>query len=81
MRNVEEGWHCDIGTLNLVSIEGHEHFCLTMEDVSRFRIFSALKKKNEAADEPKRILSKAYIDFRRIPGLRFKQVAIDGGRD
>ncbi|KAI0996238.1 hypothetical protein K3495_g11941 [Podosphaera aphanis] len=81
MRNVGEGWHCDIGTLNPLSIEGHGYFCLTTEDVSRFRSFRALKKKSEAADELKRILSQANSDLRRISNLRVKQVTIDGGRD
>ncbi|KAI0991066.1 hypothetical protein K3495_g17121, partial [Podosphaera aphanis] len=81
MRNVGEGWHCDIGTLNPLSIEGHGYFCLTTEDVSRFRFFRALKKKSEAADELKRILSQANSDLRSISSLRVKQVTIDGGRD
>lgn len=45
LKNVGEGWHCDVGTLNPVSMEGHGYFCLTTDDVSRYRIFCAQKKK------------------------------------
>ncbi|POS82386.1 hypothetical protein EPUL_004785 [Erysiphe pulchra] len=79
MNNVGEGWHCD--TLNPPSIEGHNYFCLTTEDVSRFRIFRALKKKSEAADELKHILTKVNLDLRLLFNLRVKQITTDGGRD
>ncbi|KAI1001277.1 hypothetical protein K3495_g6923 [Podosphaera aphanis] len=81
MKNVGEGWHCDVGTLNPTSIEGHGYFCLTTEDVSHYRIFRALKKKSEAADELKFILSKANIELRQRHGLRVRRLTIDGGRD
>lgn len=37
MKNVGEGWHCDIGTINPVTIEGYAYFCSTTEDVSRVK--------------------------------------------
>ena len=80
MENVGEGWHCDVGTLNPISIDGYGYFCLTTEDLSRFRFFRALKTKNEAAEELKNILSTANANLSRR-GLRVKQVTIDGGRD
>lgn len=81
MRNIGEGWHCDIESLNPVSSEGFGYFCLTTEDVSRYRIFNALKRKNEAADVLKSILSRTNTDLRQNYNLRVKRVTIDGGRD
>ena len=81
MENKGEGWHCDVGSLNPVSLEGYEYFCLTTEDVSRYRIFRALKKKSEAAEELKTILSRANSELRLRHNLRVKRITIDGGRD
>lgn len=49
--------------------------------MSRLRIFRALKKKNEAAEELKRILSHANSDLRRRHNLKVKRITIDGGMD
>ncbi|KAI0999117.1 hypothetical protein K3495_g9081 [Podosphaera aphanis] len=81
MKNVGEGWHCDVGTLSPVTMEGYGYFCLTTEDVSKYRIFCALKKKSDAADELKSILSKTNSELRQRHGLRVKRLTIDGGRD
>ena len=81
MVNVGEGWHCDIGSLTPITMEGYKYFCLTTEDVSRYRIFKALKHKNDAGAELKTILSKANIRLRQNHGLRVKRITIDGGRD
>lgn len=81
MKNVGEGWHCDVGTLNPVTMEGYGYFCLTTDDVSRYRIFRALKKKSDAADELKSILSKTNSELRQRHGRRVKRLTIDGGRD
>ena len=62
-------------------MEGYAYFCLTIEDVSRYRIFRALKQKSEAAAELRKILSTANIELRQSHGQRVKQVTIDGGRD
>ncbi|POS83483.1 hypothetical protein EPUL_005493 [Erysiphe pulchra] len=51
------------------------------EDVSRYRIFRALKQKSEAAAELRTILSTASIELRQSHRQRVKQVTIDGGRD
>ncbi|POS87584.1 hypothetical protein EPUL_001804 [Erysiphe pulchra] len=61
MEIVGEDWHCDIGSLTPVTMDGYKHFCLTTEDVSRYRIFKSLKHKNEAGAKLKAILSKANI--------------------
>ncbi|KAI0995048.1 hypothetical protein K3495_g13133, partial [Podosphaera aphanis] len=81
MKNVGEGWHYDVETLNPVTLEGYGYFCLTTEDVSRYRIFRALKKKSDAADELRSILSKANFELRQRYGIRVKRLTIDGGRD
>ncbi|KHJ34176.1 hypothetical protein EV44_g3800 [Erysiphe necator] len=69
MENVGEEWHCDVGSLSPMSLEGYEYFCLTKEDVSRYRIFRALKK-SEAAEELKTILSRANSELRLRHNLR-----------
>ena len=81
LKNVGEGWHCDVGSLNPESMEGYRYFCLTTEDVSRYRIFRALKQKSEASAELKSILSRVNTDLRQKHNSRVRQVVIDGGRD
>ncbi|POS85597.1 hypothetical protein EPUL_002996 [Erysiphe pulchra] len=51
------------------------------EDVSLYRIFKALKHKNEAVAELKAILSKANIRLRQNHGLRVKRITTEGGRN
>lgn len=80
MTNVGEGWHCDIGTLNPLTMEGYGYFCLTTEDLSRYRIFKALTHKNEAARELRGILTNANMELKKR-NLRVKRITIDGGRD
>ena len=62
-------------------MEGFGYFCLTTEDVSRYGIFRALKKKSDAADEMRSILSKTNAELRQRYGIRVKRLTIDGIRD
>ncbi|KHJ34000.1 hypothetical protein EV44_g3393 [Erysiphe necator] len=68
MTNIGEDWHCDIGKLNPTSIKGHGYFCLTKEDVYRFRIFRIFRaqKKSETADELRPTLTQAKSDLKRL---------------
>ena len=81
MSHVGEGWHCDVGSISPVTMEGFAYFCLTTEDVSRFRIMHSLKRKSDAAEALKSILIKANLELRLKHNLRVKCVTIDGGRD
>ena len=77
---VGEGWHCDLGTVQPKTTEGHSYYCLTTDDLSRYRFFKQIKTKNEAGDELKGILTKINADLQLMnKGVRW--ITLDGGRD
>lgn len=53
MNYVGEDWHYDVGSISPVTMEGYAYFCLTTEDVSRFRILYSLKRNQRCCCGPK----------------------------
>ncbi|CAD6498717.1 BgTH12-01134 [Blumeria graminis f. sp. triticale] len=77
---VGEGWHCDLGSSNPKTMDGNSYYCLTTDDLSRYRFLKPLKTKKDAAVELMNILRNINAEL-QLEGRRVRWITIDGGRD
>lgn len=77
---VGEGWHCDLGSSNPKKMEDNIYYCLTTDDISRYRFLKPLKRKRDAGLELMNILKNVNAEL-QLQVKRVGWITIDGGRD